>query len=216
MPNPSVLIADDHPLTLAGIRATLEPHCEIIAVVTDGQTMVDTALRLKPDVIVLDISMPILNGIDAARQVRKSWPQAKFVFVTVHTNPSYVAAALEAGASGYVVKSAAGSELLQAVKEVAAGRTWITRGLGGDVVGRSTGTPGEAHALHLSPRERQSLQLIAEGRAGKEIAHIMNISVKTVAFHRENLKRKLGLTTTAELTRYALEQGIIQYAPPID
>lgn len=204
-----VLLADDHPLTLEGLRAFLEPHLESVGTVTDGRALVDAALRLKPDLIILDITMPLLNGIDAAVQIKKSLPGVKLLFVTMHVNPAYLEAALNAGATGYVLKSAAREELLDAIKSVLNGRIYVTPTLSSEHLERFTDPSRAAATLRLSAREREILQLIAEGRAGKEIAFVLNISIKTVAFHRENIKRKLGLGTTAGLTKHAIEQGLI-------
>jgi DNA-binding NarL/FixJ family response regulator len=164
---------------------------------------------LKPELIVLDITMPLLNGIDAAVQIKKSLPEAKLLFVTMHVSPAYLEAALEAGGTGYVLKSAAREQLLEAVDTVLKGRIYLTPGLSSEHLERFQDPSRAAAALRLSTRERETLQLIAEGRAAKEIAQILSISIKTVAFHRENIKRKLGLRTTAELTRHAIEQGLI-------
>ncbi len=204
-----VLLADDHPLTLEGIRSFLEPHFESVGTVAEGHALVEEARRLKPDLIILDITMPLLNGIDAAVRIRKFLPSVKLLFVTMHVDPAYLEAALNAGATGYVVKSAAREELLEAATSVLKGQIYITPGLSDETL-ECFRDPKEAAArLRLSSRERQTLQLIAEGRAAKEIAHVMDISVKTVAFHRGNLKRKLGLKTTAELTRHAVDQGLV-------
>jgi DNA-binding NarL/FixJ family response regulator len=204
-----VLLADDHPLTLEGLRAFLEPHFENVGTVMDGRALVDGALRLKPDLIILDITMPLLNGIDAAVQIKKSLPAVKLLFVTMHVNPAYLEAALSAGGTGYVLKSAAREELLDAIKSVMAGKIYVTESLSSEHLERFKDPSRAAATLRLSPREREILQLIAEGKAGKEIAFVLSISVKTVAFHRENIKRKLGLRTTAELTKHAIEQGLI-------
>ena len=204
-----VLLADDHPLTLEGLRAFLEPNVESVGTVMDGRALVDEALRLKPDLIILDITMPLLNGIDAAVQIKKSLPGVKLVFVTMHANPAYLEAALNAGATGYVLKSAAREELLQAIQKVMAGDLYITPSLSTEHLERFHDPFRAAATIHLSPREREILQLIAEGKANKEIAFVAGISVKTVAFHRENIKRKLGLRSTAELTRCAIEQGLV-------
>jgi DNA-binding NarL/FixJ family response regulator len=204
-----VLLADDHPLTLEGLRAFLEPHLESVGTVTDGRALVDAALRLQPDLIILDITMPLLNGIDAAVQIKKSLPGVKLLFVTMHVNPAYLEAALNAGATGYVLKSAAREELLEAINSVLNGRIYVTPSLSSEHLERFTDPSRAAATLRLSTREREILQLIAEGRAGKEIAFVLSISIKTVAFHRENIKRKLGLGTTAELTKHAIEQGLI-------
>ena len=204
-----VLLADDHPLTLQGLRAFLEPHLESVGTVTDGRALVEAALRLKPDLIILDITMPLLNGIDAAVQIKKSLPEVKLLFVTMHVNPAYVEAALNAGATGYVLKSAAREELLDAIRSVLSGRIYVTPALSGESLERFPDPSQAAAALRLSTREREILQLIAEGKAAKEIAHVLAISPKTVAFHRDNIKRKLGLRTTAELTKHAIEQGLV-------
>jgi len=204
-----VLLADDHPLTLEGLRVFLEPHLESVGTVMDGRALVDEALRLKPDLIILDITMPLLNGIDAAVQIKKSLPKVKLLFVTMHVNPAYLEAALAAGATGYVLKSAAREELLDAIQSVLNGRIYVTPSLSSEHLERFKDPSRAAAALRLSTREREILQLIAEGRAAKEIAFLLSISVKTVAFHRENIKRKLGLRTTAELTKHAIEQGLI-------
>ena len=202
-------MADDHPLTLEGLRAFLEPHLEIVATATDGRALVDAALRLKPDLIILDITMPLLNGVDAALQIKKSLPGVKLLFVTMHVNPAYLEAALNAGATGYVLKSAAREELLDAIKSVVNGRIYVTASLSSEPLERFTDPSYAAVALRLSTRERETLQLIAEGRTSKEIAKVLSISIKTVAFHRGNVKKKLGLRTIAELTKHAIEQGLV-------
>jgi DNA-binding NarL/FixJ family response regulator len=204
-----ILLADDHRLTLEGIRAILEPHHEIVGMVMDGRALLDAALRLKPDLIVLDITMPLLNGIDAAVQIKKSLPGVKLLFVTMHVNPAYLEAALNAGGTGYVLKSAAREELLEAINSVLNGRIYVTPSLSSEHLERFTDPSRAAATLRLTTREREILQLIAEGRAAKEIAFRLNISIKTVAFHRENIKKKLGLGNTAELTKHAIEQGLI-------
>lgn len=204
-----VLLADDHPLTLEGLRAFLEPHVECVGTVTNGRALVDEALRLKPDLIVLDITMPLLNGVDAAIQIRKNLPTVKLVFVTMHSNPAYLEAALKVGGTGYVVKSAAREELLDAIRCVIGEKIYVSPSLSSQHL-ESFREPARAAAtLRLSAREREILQLLAEGKATKEMAYLLNISIKTVAFHRENIKRKLGLRTTAELTRHAIEQRLI-------
>jgi len=204
-----ILLADDHLLTLEGIRAILEPHHEIVGAVADGRAAVDEAVRLRPDLAVLDITMPLLNGIDAARQIRKRLPGTKILFVTMHVNPAYLEAAMATGAAGYVLKSAAREELLKAVAVVLAGRRYITPSLALDSADIAPSSASPSSNRRLSNRQREILQLVAEGKAAKEIAHILQISVKTVAFHRDNIKRKLGIRTVAELTRYALEQGLV-------
>jgi DNA-binding NarL/FixJ family response regulator len=208
-----VLLADDHPLTLEGIRVVLELHHEIVGTVTNGRDLVEAALRLQPDLIVADITMPLLNGIDAAIQIKKSLPGVKVLFVTMHSSPAYLEAALSAGGMGYVLKSAVREELLDAIQSVLSGCIYVTPSLSSEHLERFEDPARAAATLRLSTRERETLQLIAEGRAAKEIAHAMNISIKTVAFHRDNIKRKLGLRTTAELTKHAIEQGLVSAEP---
>jgi DNA-binding NarL/FixJ family response regulator len=194
---------------LEGLRSFLEPHLHSVGTATDGRSLVEAALRLKPDLIILDITMPWLNGVDAARQIKKSLPNVKLLFITMHANPAYVEAGLSAGGMGYVLKSAAREELLEAIQSVLDGHIYVSPSLSSEHLERFQ-DPGRAAAiLRLSGREREVLQLIAEGRQAKEVAHVLSISIKTVAFHRENLKRKLGLRSTAALTKYALEQGLV-------
>jgi DNA-binding NarL/FixJ family response regulator len=207
------LLADDHPLTLEGLRAFLEPHLDNVGTVSDGRALVDEARRLKPDLIILDITMPLLNGIDAAMQIKKFLPDVKLLFVTMHVNPAYLEAALSAGGMGYVLKSAAREELLDAIRSVVEGRIYVTPGISGGHLERFSDPSRAAAALRLSVRERETLQLIAEGKAAKEIAFVLGVSIKTVAFHRDNIKRKLGLRSTAELTKHAIEQGLVSSEP---
>lgn len=209
MRTPRVLLADDHALMLDGFSNLLQPKYAVVGAVEDGRALVDAAVRLCPDLIILDITMPVLNGIDAAREIRKRLPQVKLLFVTMHTSPTYLQAALEAGANGYAVKSSGRSELLTAVEKVLDGSRYITPGIGGHGLDRSEDPQRAAASLRLTARERQILQLTAEGKSRKEVAHALGISEKTVAFHKDNLKRKLGLRSTAQLTKYAIDEGLI-------
>jgi len=206
-----VLLADDHVLILEGLRQVLEPHYEVVGAVRDGRSLVDSALRSKPDLIILDVTMPLLNGIDAAREIRKVLSRVKLLFVTVHASPVYLREALNAGATGYVLKSSAREEILDAVTKVLSGETYVSPGVVGedfDVSRWQGGRPMKA-AGPLTLREREILQMVAEGRRAKEIASVLRISVKTVAFHRYNVKRKLGLGTIAQLTKRAIDEGLI-------
>ncbi len=204
-----IILADDHTLTLEGMRVVLEPHHDVMATVTDGRALLEAAERLHPELVILDITMPLLNGIDAAGHLKKSLPGVKLLFVTMHSNPAYLEAALDTGATGYVLKSSAREELLDAVDGVMKGRIYVSPSLSTEHLDRFQDPARAAATLRLSSRERETLQLIAEGKAAKEMAFLLNISIKTVAFHRENIKRKLGLRTTAELTKHAIEQGLV-------
>jgi len=209
MKRPRVLLSDDHTLVLEGLRKILEPECEVVGAVEDGRSLLVTAKQLQPDIILLDISMPLLNGVEAARRLRAAAPDAKVIFVTMHADATYVAGAFRAGASGYVLKLCASVELLKAINQVLAGRLYITPLIRKDL-GELPGWPrgaGEASG-ELTVRQREVVQLVAEGHPVKEIAAILNITGKTVAFHKGNVMRRLGIRSTAELTKYALEHGI--------
>ena len=209
MKSSRLLLADDHTLILEGFRNVLEPNHTVVGMVGDGRALVQAALRLKPDLIILDITMPLLNGIDAAREIKKHLPEVKLLFVTMHASPTYLQAAIDAGGNGYVLKSSAREEILVAVEKVLNDEFFITPGVGPKDLSKGADPARAAASLRLSPREREILQLVAEGKSTKEVAHVLSISEKTVAFHKDNLKRKLGLRTTAELTKYALDEGLI-------
>jgi DNA-binding NarL/FixJ family response regulator len=208
---PRLLLADDHTLLLEGIRLMLEPEFDLVGSVEDGQALLAATKALKPDVILLDISMPLLNGIDAARKLRKIRPSAKLIFLTMHSGSDYVAEAFQAGAMGYLLKRAAASELILAIRTVLKGNHYVsplvTRHALEPLI--SSPKPGGKFSDQMTPRQREVLQLVAEGRSRKEISVILNISVKTVEFHKGQLMRKLNLQTAADFTRYAIEHGII-------
>jgi len=203
-----ILLADDHPLVIEGQKTVLPESHEIVGVVSDGRSLVEAALRLKPGLIILDISMPLMSGIEAARRIKATLPEVKLLFLTMHSERAYLQAAFAAGAAGYLLKSAAHEELRGAIEKVLQGHTYISRGLSGDWE-HLRGPDEIAKSLKLSSREREILQLIAEGRSSKEIAAILNVAVKTVSFHRENIKRKLGVRSIAELTRTAISGDLM-------
>lgn len=208
---PRLLLADDHTLLMDGIRLMLEPEFQLVGAVEDGLAVLESARHLQPDVILLDISMPQLNGIDAAYQLRKIAPGARIVFLTMHADPEYVTEAFRAGAAGYILKRAAASELLTAIREVLKGNHYVS-----PLVTRNalellinTSRPGAKVIDRLTPRQRQVLQLVAEGRNRKEIAAVLGVSVKTVEFHKASLMRELNLRTPADFTLFAVEHGMI-------
>ncbi|MFI5247981.1 MAG: response regulator [Nitrospirales bacterium] len=211
MTRPRVLLADDHTLVLDGYRKLLEDRCEIVGVAEDGRTLIRKAQELQPDIVTLDISMPQLNGIDAARKLKKILPRTKLIFVTMHADPAYVTEAFKAGASGYLLKRSAGSELLQAIQSAMDGQCYVTplvaKGLVNSVI--TGGRPPVLKDEPLTARQREVLQLVAEGMTVKEIASTLNISPKTVEFHKSHIMTQLDLHTTAELTKYALVHGLI-------
>lgn len=212
---PRLLIADDHLLMLEGLRLMLEPEFELVGSVEDGQALLRAAQDLKPNVILLDISMPILNGIDAASQLRKLLPATKLIFITMHAEAEFVTEAFRAGASGYLLKRAAASELLTAIREVLKGRSYVSPLVTRDAIDLFlSAAPESKLSDRLTPRQREILQLVAEGRTRKEIGAFLHISVKTVEFHKASLMRELDLHNMADLTKYAIEHGLIAARQP--
>ena len=208
MTKPSAVVADDHALILDGIRKLLESRFEILATADNGQSLVREAERTRPDFIVLDVSMPLLNGIDAAHAIRKFLPRAKFIFISMHSNPVYVRKAVEAGACGYVLKSGVSEELLTALEEACQGRTYYSPGLSQGVFQEleQKSEKESRHVLALTSRQSQILRYIAEGKRNKEIASLLGVSVRTVEFHRSRLMSRLGAHSVAELTRFAIDE----------
>jgi two-component system, NarL family, response regulator NreC len=204
-----VLLADDHPIVLQGVRAVLEREdFEIIGEASDGLEAVRLCERLHPEVAVLDVSMPLLNGIDAAHEIRKNHPHTKIVLLTMHTEDKFVLDSLRAGISGYVLKKRAPEELVYAIREVCKGEIFLSAGICRTVV-QAFINKTELASEPLSDRERQVLQLVAEGKTSKEIASILYLSPKTTEFHRSNIMEKLGIHGTAGLIRYAIRQGLV-------
>ena len=210
MKKPRILLADDHSLVLEGFRRILEDQCDVVGTAEDGRALLEAASRLKPNVVLLDISMPLLNGIDATRHLKKVSPDIKVIFVTMHADPAYLNEAFKAGASGYLLKRSAGTELIQAIQSVLGGNYYVTplltKGLVNSVISEAPVPPTRQSIL--TPRQREVLQLVAEGKAVKEIAQLLNISPKTVEFHKAQIMEQLDLRTTAELTKYAMAHGL--------
>ena len=210
MNKPRLLLADDHNILVEGLKALLAPEFEVVATAGDGRAVLEAAKTHQPDIILLDISMPGLNGIEAARRLKQSNPDAKLIILTMHGDLSFVSAAFEAGASGYVLKQSAATELVAALHEVASGRNYVSA-----LIQKRLGPEMPAFlrrsktlSADLTSRQREVLQLVAEGRARKEIAQILGVSVKTVEFHKQKISEKLGIHTDAALTAYAIRHGI--------
>ncbi|MDD5706398.1 MAG: response regulator transcription factor [Kiritimatiellae bacterium] len=209
---PRLLLADDHQIVLNGLKNTLEHEFELVGTATDGRALVDMALRLQPDLIMADISMPLLNGIDAVIKLRQAGIPAKIVILTMHADPIYAAKAFEAGAIGYVIKHAAAAELVTALHEALRGHTYLSPEIDSNLEQPSSSrTPMEASLQlgRLSGRQREVLQLLAEGKSAKEIGAILKISSRTVEFHKYRIMEILKLRTTAELVGYAIRDGQI-------
>ncbi len=206
-----VLLADDHKIVSEGLRSLLEPEFELIRIVEDGRALVKAARELQPDVIVVDISLPLLNGIEAVRQLTKNKSRAKVVFLTMHSDVTYAARAFEAGATGFVLKHSAASELITAIREALLGRTYVTPQIAGQWMQSSEkGFDHQQDPIQtLTPRQREVLQLLAEGRSAAEAATILHLSRRTVEFHKYRLMDRLGIHTNAELIQYAIKHGIV-------
>ena len=206
-----LLIADDHTLVLEGLKRILENEFELAGMAENGRELLRMTEELKPDVVLVDISMPLLNGIDATKQLLKTTAGVKVIFVTMHADSDYVAEAFRAGASGYLLKRSAATELVAAIHEVMKGRYYVTPLVTREALSPLFGGSQEPRKLSstLTSRQREVLQLVAEGRSVKEIAAILKVSAKTVEFHKSALMDRLGIHTTAELTRYAIEHGLI-------
>jgi DNA-binding NarL/FixJ family response regulator len=211
MKKPRVFLADDHTFVLEGFKKLLEEHCELVGAVEDGRALVDAVVGLQPQVVILDISMPRLNGIEAAKKLKKLLPEVKLIFVTMHTETVYVNEAFRAGASGYLLKQSAATELAQAVQSVMNGNFYVTPLITKDVV-TSFLNPEQSRSAtmdDLTARQREILQLVAEGFSAKEIADQLKISHRTVEFHKAKIMEQLHLHTTIDLVKYAMAQGLV-------
>ncbi len=205
-----ILLADDHQIVRQGLKALLErEQFQVIAEASDGHDAIKQARALRPDMAVLDVSMPQLNGLDAAREISRAVPGTRTILLTVHTEDSYVMTALRAGIKGYVLKNQAAADLVQAIREVSAGRTYLSPGISQAVV-EACLTKTELPADLLTAREREVLQLVAEGKSTKEVAQVLGISAKTADSHRTRMMRKLDVHETASLVRHAIRLGLIQ------
>jgi DNA-binding NarL/FixJ family response regulator len=210
MGKPRVLLADDHTLLLGAFEKLLAEECEIVGQVSDGRALVAAAEDLTPDLIVLDISMPLLNGLEAGRQIKQKLRNVKLVFLTMNEDADLAAEAFRSGASGYLLKRSASSELATAIREVMQGRSYVTplvtEGLVGSLLNQDdTDRPSD----DLTSRQREVLQLLAEGRSMKEVASVLNLTPRTVAFHKYRMMEQLKVKTTAELIQYAVKHHIV-------
>ena len=211
MSRPRVLLADDHRMVAEGLKTLLSPDFDLVGMVEDGAALVEAARVLRPDVIVADIGMPRLNGFEALAELRKEDPGVRVVFLTMHQEAAYARRALEAGALGFVLKHSAPDELVTAIRAALEGRTYVTPALAGALQRTSTRSPEtvtESEAT-LSARQREILQFLADGRSAKEIARRLNISHRTVEFHKYHMMDSLGLRSTAQLVRWAINRGFV-------
>lgn len=215
---PRVLLADDHVILLEAFKKLLEPVCLVVGAVTDGRALVDAALKLKPDIVVADINMPQLNGLDACEQLKTLLPQTKLIFLTVNEDPETAMDAIRRGASGYLLKKSAVTELFEAIQKVSQGLTYLTPFISREPVAVFFSKAKSARAVGtLTLRQREVLQLLAEGRSMKEAAEVLQVTARTIAFHKYSMMEQLGLKTTAELIRHATDLGLVSgHLTPVD
>ena len=206
-----ILLADDDHFVLLGLKSLLEGEFESVGTVRDGQALVNQAAALHPDVIVADISMPLLNGIEAVRQIKRIDTNTKIVFLTMHPDVTYAASAFDVGASGFVLKHSAPAELVTAIHEAMKGKTYVTPLIAGDLIHayQTRISPEKMLLKKISPRQTEVLQLLAKGKSAKEIASVLDISAKTVEFHKYKMMEQLGIKTSSELIQYGMKHGII-------
>lgn len=211
MRRPRVVIADDHAIVVEGLRRLMDPEFEVVQTVEDGRALLDAVKKQRPELVVVDISMPLLNGLEAARRISNDHPTVRVVILTQHTDAEFAAEAFRAGAAGYLLKECAAEELIVAMRDALAGRSYITPRVAGGVL--RTLLEGDAEGGDAEPgltqRQREVLQLVAEGKSIKQMARILQVSAKTVEYHKYNIMQRLDLRTTAALTRYAVRRGIV-------
>ena len=206
MSRPRILLADDHAMVLEAFRALLAPDFDIVGTVTDGRALLGDCARLHPDVVVLDIAMPLLNGLDAGRRLKAERPSIKLIYLTMNPDPFFASEALRLGALGYVLKTSAASELKQAIHEALKHRSYITPLIAGDAVVALINQPARPE---LTTRQREVLQLLAEGRSMKEAAAILNVTPRTVAFHKYRMMEQLQVKSSAALVQFAVKNGVV-------
>jgi DNA-binding NarL/FixJ family response regulator len=205
---PRFLIADDHAMFADALRVYLEKSYTVIGIVNEGRSLVSEAVRLRPDAIVLEVGMPMLNGLDAAKRIKQQVPDVKFIFLTMQDDPNLAAAALELGPIGFVLKHSTGQELLDAIDQVLAGKPYLTPKLRtGDWA--LTEARAKQYSKAMTPRQREVLQLVAEGRPAKEVADLLDLSEKTVEFHKQRIRESFNLASNADMVLFALKHGLI-------
>ena len=206
----TILLADDHTIFCAALQKLLEPEYEVIGCVKDGHALIKTAMDLKPDLVLVDVGMPLLNGLDAGRELKKLMPRVKLIFLTMNLDPRVASEALRIGGSGYLLKDSEGEELQQAIQNVVRGASYVT-----PIMKRATEESlirdprSLSRPKHLTDRQREVLQMLAEGRSMKEIAYVLQISHRTVRFHKSQIMEELGITTNSELVRYAIKYALV-------
>ena len=209
MNKPKILLADDHTLVAEAFKRLLEPEFDVVGTVADGRALLRAAPELQPDVVLVDLSMPLLNGLDAGKQLKQLSPGVKIIVVTMNEDPDIAADTMDKWASGYLLKKSAGRELLKAVRDVLRGERYVTPALNSPAVARTPGDSRSESARTLTPRQREVLQLLAEGHTMKEAAAILDVATRTVAFHKYRIMQEFGLQNNSELLRFAMKQGLV-------
>jgi len=202
-----VLLADDHQIVAEGLAKLLKDSYDLVGIANDGQQLLDAARKHRPDAIVADMSMPVMSGLDAMRQLRAEGIESRFLFLTMHGDPALAAEALRAGASGYLLKQSAGKELAKALRDALLGKVYLSPAISTAALAALGGTPPPEG--RLTPRQREVLRLVAEGKAMKEVAAALNLSRRTVESHKYEMMQTLGVETTAELIHYAFRHGLV-------
>ena len=210
MKRPRIILADDHTLVLDALKNLLEPEFEVVGTFADGLSLIDSAPKLKPNVIVLDIGMPTMNGLNAGQRLKQMMPSVKLIYMTMNQDPDMAGEAFRLGASAYLLKNSAGAELLRAIREVVRGGVYVTPLMTKDMVGSFIQNfKRRKSAHHLTLRQKEVLQLLAEGRSMKEAAFILNVSPRTVAFHKYTMMDHLSIKSSAELIEYAMRSSLV-------
>jgi|SRR5215469_353525 DNA-binding NarL/FixJ family response regulator len=207
---PRVVLADDHTIIVEGFRKLLEPYADVVATVSDGRALLETAQQVKPDAVIVDIGMPLMNGLEAGLRLKELMPAVKIIFLTMNEDPDLAMEAMRNRASSYLLKSSAGSELVSALQASLRGKTYITPRIAAGMQKAFIENPRpKAHAKKLTPRQREVVQLLAAGKSMKEVASVLNVTPRTVAFHKYRIMAQLGLKTTADLIHFAIKSRIL-------
>src|SRR5215475_1214474 len=210
MTSPRVMLADDHTILLEAFRKLLEPHFEVVGTVSDGRALLEAAPALKPDVVVVDVGMPLMNGLEAGLRLKELLPAAKIIFLTMNEDPELAVKAMRSGASAYLLKSSAASELIRAIQMSLKGKSYVTPQIARGMQKSFINNPNpKGRASVLTPRQREVVQLLAEGKSMKEVASVLNVTPRTVAFHKYRVMEELNLQTTAELIHFAIKSRIL-------
>ena len=209
MTAPRIMLADDHTILAEAFRKLLEPHFEVVGTVVNGRSLLEVAPRLNPDAIIVDIAMPLMNGLEAGLRLKVLMPSVKLIFLTMNEDPDVASKALRHWASGYLLKKSAGVELKRAIEDVLRGHSYVTPSIAQKLIEEFIRDPHQERTKELTKRQRQVLQLLAEGRSMKEAAVVLNIAVRTIAFHKYRIMEDFGLKTNSDLVRFAMREHLI-------